>query len=239
MKTQIGGDRLGSGNKEEVSIKNYTRSTHDLSYVYRSTMSAGTLVPFMNEVALPGDTWEIDLNCDVKTLPTIGPLFGSYKVQLDVFEAPVRLYQGKLHMNMINIGMDMKEIKLPIMNMVGEYDPANVDADGKIKDQMYINPSSIFSYLGMQGLGRSVTGNKAKVQREFNAVPWLAYWEVYGNYYANKQQTDDTNETIGAVIHQTNWDNEWEVDQCLVSDETQKLIDIVGQSHIFDLQNGS
>ena len=76
-------------------------------------MSAGTLVPFMTEVALPGDSFDIDLQCDVKTLPTVGPLFGGYKVQLDVFEVPVRLYQGKLHMNMLNIGMDMKNILLP------------------------------------------------------------------------------------------------------------------------------
>jgi len=84
MNTSIGGDRLGSGNKQNVSFKNYERSTHDLSYIWRSSMASGTLVPFMSEVGLPGDSFEIDLNCDVLTLPTVGPLFGSYKVQLDV-----------------------------------------------------------------------------------------------------------------------------------------------------------
>jgi hypothetical protein len=106
MKTQLGGDRLGSGNKQEISLRNYERSTHDLGYIWRSSMASGTLVPFMSEVGLPGDSFDIDLNCDVKTLPTLGPLFGSYKVQLDVFECPIRLYNGKLHMNMLNIVMD-------------------------------------------------------------------------------------------------------------------------------------
>lgn len=238
MKTQIGGDRLGSGNKEEVSIKNYSRSTHDLSYVWRSTMSAGTLVPFMNEVALPGDTWEIDLNCDVKTLPTIGPLFGSYKVQLDVFEAPVRLYQGKLHMNMINIGMDMGEIKLPQYRLQGKYDIRNTDNDGNLNDQMYLNPSSIFSYLGVEGLGRSDDGTSKNVFRDFNAVPWLAYWEIYGNYYANKQQTNEDDETVGAVIHQSNWDNRWKPNDIKVS-EGSGWTSIINQSHILDLQPNS
>ena len=105
MKTQLGGDRLGSGNKQEISLRNYERSTHDLGYIWRSSMASGTLVPFMSEVGLPGDSFDIDLDCDVKTLPTLGPLFGSYKVQLDVFECPVRLYNGKLHMNMLNIGI--------------------------------------------------------------------------------------------------------------------------------------
>lgn len=89
METTLGGDRLGSGNKQKISMRNYERSTHDLSYVWRSTMASGTLVPFMRELALPGDSIEINLDADIKTNPTIGPLFGSYKVQLDVFITPM------------------------------------------------------------------------------------------------------------------------------------------------------
>lgn len=81
MKTTIGGDRLGSGNKQEVSMRNYNRSTHDLSYTWRSSMAPGTLVPFMVKLALPGDSWDIKLNMEGLTLPSLGPLFGSYKVQ--------------------------------------------------------------------------------------------------------------------------------------------------------------
>ena len=113
MNTSIGGDRIGSGNKMDLSFKNYERSTHDLSYLWRSSMSAGTLVPFMNLVALPGDNLRIELDTEVLTLPTIGPLFGSFKVQLDVFEVPIRLYNAKLHMNKLGIGMDMDSIFFP------------------------------------------------------------------------------------------------------------------------------
>ena len=109
----LGGERLGSGNKNKVWMHNYERSTHDLSYIWKSTMAAGTLVPFMSEVALPGDTFDINLNVDVLTHPTRGPLFGSYKVQLDVFQVPIRLYQAKLHQNMLGIGMEMSKVVLP------------------------------------------------------------------------------------------------------------------------------
>ena len=203
MKTTIGGDRLGAGNKQEVSMKNYSRSTHDLGYVWRSTMSSGTLVPFMSEVALPGDSFDIDLQCDVKTLPTVGPLFGSYKVQLDIFECPIRLYNGKLHMNMLNIGMNMKEILLPQYELKAEYKTTNED------DNLQINPSSIYSYLNVRGLGRRIDGagtaENGEVVREFNAVPLLAYWDVFKNYYANKQEDD------AYVIHAENLDNDWEL----------------------------
>jgi hypothetical protein len=190
-KVTLGGDRLGSGKKENIELKNYERSTHDLGYVWRSTMASGTLVPFMSEVALPGDTFDIDLNIDVMTHPTIGPLFGSYKVQLDVFQCPIRLYNGKLHMNMLNIGMNMSQIKLPQIVMAAD----NIVNAYDISDNAQINPSSLFSYLNIRGLGTPQNGSVTEVVRKFNAIPYLAYWDIYKNYYANKQ------EEVGAYIH--------------------------------------
>lgn len=188
MEVTIGGNRLGSGNKNKVHLRNYERSTHDLSYVWRSTMAAGTLVPFMTEVGLPGDTFDIELDCDIMTHPTIGPLFGSYKIQLDIFQIPIRLYQGKLHMNALGIGMDMSAIKLPQLEL-----EANQIAASQHIDNQQVNPSCILSYLGIRGIG-NVSNNPTGI-RNFNAIPYLAYWDIYKNYYANKQ------EEIGFVIH--------------------------------------
>ena len=124
----LGGDRLGSGNKNKVTMHGFERSTHDLGYVFRSSAAPGTLIPFMNLIALPGDTLDINLGADVKTHPTLGPLFGSYKVQLDIFEAPLRLYQGLLHNNKLGIGMDMVNVKLPLMRLQCEaIDPDATD----------------------------------------------------------------------------------------------------------------
>lgn len=184
MKTTLGGDRLGSGNKQEISYKNYERSTHDLSYLWRSSMSAGTLVPFMNKLALPGDNFRIELNTEVLTLPTIGPLFGSYKVQLDVFEIPLRLYNAKLHMNKLGIGMDMSQIYLPQITLKTNN---HTDYVQSWDDNEHINSSCILKYLGISGLG-TITGTTNPATRDFNACPLLAYWDIYKNYYSNKQE---------------------------------------------------
>jgi len=199
MKTELGGDRLGSGNKQEISLRNYERSSHDLGYIWRSSMASGTLVPFMSEVGLPGDSFDIDLDCDVKTLPTLGPLFGSYKVQLDVFECPVRLYNGKLHMNMLNIGMDMSEVLLPQLTIAAKYESDVVD------DNAQINSSSIYSYLNIRGIGRTANGSTGNIHRFFNAIPYLGYWDVYKNYYANKQ------EERGFVVHAAYPENDFKI----------------------------
>lgn len=201
-KVTVGGDRLGSGNKNKVHLRNYERSNHDISYAWRSTMAAGTLVPFLTEVALPGDTHEIDLNVDVLTHPTIGPLFGSYKVQLDIFSVPIRLYNAKLNMNMTGVGLKMDEIKLPQIELSADeitQDELKELVENDKYENYQINPSSLLSYLNIRGLGTSIgtiepTGRK-QIKRQFNAVAYLAYWDIYKQYYANKQ------EEIGTVIH--------------------------------------
>jgi len=190
MKTTIGGDRLGAGGKESVNLKNYNRSTHNLGATWRSTMASGTLVPFMSEVALPGDKWKIDLEANVLTLPTIGPLFGSYKVQMDVFKIPMRLYNAGLQMNRLGIGMDMSKVKLPQVKVAAR----QINGATGIGPNSQINPSSIFKYLGISGIGGGTTNN-AYLAREFNAIPYLSYWDIYKQYYANKA------EERGMVIH--------------------------------------
>lgn len=202
MKTSIGGDRLGSGNKQKVSLRNYERSTHDLSYLWRSSMSAGTLVPFMSLVGLPGDSFDIDLNTEVLTLPTVGPLYGSFKVQLDVFQVPIRLYNAALHMNKLGIGMDMSNVYLPRLAVRADF--SNGATTGN-NDQ--INASCILKYLGISGIGYIGASDQNFAQRSFNAVPLLGYWDIYKNYYANKQEergfvvhTDDTALAAGQAM---------------------------------------
>ena len=164
MKTNIGKSTLGDNNKMSVSLREYGRSTHDLSYAWRSSMGIGTLVPFMKVLALPGDTVNINLNTKILTHPTIGPLFGSFKFQADVFTCPIRLYNAQLHNNKLGIGMDMKKVKLPKLSAAAEG---------------YTTSSSLFNYLGI----KHTDANEKK-----NAVPFLSVFDIFKNYYANKQE---------------------------------------------------
>lgn len=176
MKKNIGKNTLGDNKKMSVNLKGYGRSTHNLSYAWRSTMGVGTLVPFMKIIALPEDTFEIDLENKVLTDPTIGPLFGTYKMQMDIFTCPIRLYNAQLHNNALNIGLNMSTVKLPKI-VVKAYNPG---IDEKMEAFKNINPSSLLSFLGING----VRGD----DKNMNAVPYLAYYDIFKNYYANKQE---------------------------------------------------
>ena len=177
MKINIGKNTLGDNNKMSVSLREYGRSTHDLSYAWRSPMGVGTLVPFMKILALPGDTFDIDLDTKVLTHPTVGPLFGQFKMQLDVFTCPLRLYQAQLHNNALNIGLDMKKVKLP--KFVQNYKSLEgVD----IKTSKKSGKGSLAEYLGLKY--EPIRDNVTNV----NAVPYFAYYDVFKNFYANKQE---------------------------------------------------
>lgn len=173
----IGKNTLGGGNSMQVNLKTYNRSTHNLSCAWRSSMGVGTLVPCLKLIGLPGDTFDIDIDTKVLTHPTVGPLFGSYKLQIDIFTAPFRLYNAMLHNNALNIGLDMSKVKLP-----------KVQEDGiklTIEDSTHLtySSSSIVAYLGRRSGSTIYTGINIT-----NAVPWLAYLDIFKNYYANKQE---------------------------------------------------
>lgn len=183
----IGGERIGSGNKMKVALRNYERSTHNLSKIWRSSMAPGVLVPFMCELGLNGDSFEIDLNSKVRTLPTLMPLFASFKMQMDVFFCPIRLYQGLLHNNMTKIGMQMNKVKLPKIKLpILNVNQMSVNEDGtNTIDNNAISPTSLLAYLGTRGTGQSKVDN---AKRKFMAVPILAYYDIFKNYYSNKQE---------------------------------------------------
>lgn len=184
MKVSIGKNTLDGGKKMTTRLNNYNRSTHDLSFVMRTTMAPGVLVPTMKQLVLPGDTFPIQTRCHTLTHPTVGPLFGSFKQQNDFFFCPIRLYNAMLHNNALNIGLDMKKVKLPIVRIVG----SNLDltkkmtgSNGSLKKM--IHPSSLVKTLGLSNLEKS--GSQTW---DWNAIPILAYFDIFKNYYANKQE---------------------------------------------------
>ena len=177
MKINIGKNTLGDSNKMSVSLKEYGRSTHDLSYAWRSPMGVGTLVPFMKILALPGDTFDIDLDTKVLTHPTVGPLFGQFKMQLDLFTCPLRLYQAQLHNNALNIGLDMKKVKLP--KFAQSYKVLEGESTERSRRS---GTGSLGEYLGLRYVPIRDSVNNV------NAIPYFAYYDVFKNFYANKQE---------------------------------------------------
>lgn len=196
MKKTLGGERLGAGKKMAVELENFGRSSNNLSKIVRTDQSFATIVPYYCEIGLTGDTFYInEIESIIRTLPTNGPIFGSAKFQVDVFCVPIRLYMSALHNNALGVGLKMANIKLPKLwepiTKEGAVGSEKID-EYLIKNANNYNPSSLPAYLGKRGLPINTTNTDLQIKRQ--ALFELAYWDIYKNYYANKQ------EEIGFVI---------------------------------------
>lgn len=181
MKKTLGGDRIRSESKMEVYLPNFGRSSHNVGKIIRTSQACGTIVPYWCQIGLDGTTFYIDITTKVKTLPTTGPVFGSFKHQIDVFVIPIRLYVAALHNNALGVGLKMNKVLLPQFLV----NTANTSIYENDTNRGQVNPSSLLAYLGVRGFGYSVVNQYV---RRFPAIFNLAYWDIFKNYYANKQE---------------------------------------------------
>lgn len=186
VKKNIGKNTIGDNQKMSVNLHDYQMSTHDLSTIVRNTQSPGTLVPNLCLVGQKGDTFDIDIDANVLTHPTTGPLFGSFKLEHHVYTAPVRLYNSWLHNNRTKIGLNMAQVKLPQITVAlnASYDNATTEDN----QWAQVNPSCLLAYLGIRGYA-NLSGIPAKTATK-NAVPILAYYDIFKNFYANTQENN-------------------------------------------------
>ena len=171
----IGKNTLGDNNKMHVRLREYDMSSQNLSYVFRSTMGVGMLVPFMKIVCQKGDIFDIKLINKTMTHPTLGPLFGSFKLQHFIFTAGFRLYNSWLHNNRTGIGMKMSDIKFPTIQS---------DSPTSTKPETKFDPSSLYTYIGWRGTRKKQNLDISKK----NAIPVLIYLDIFKNYFANTQE---------------------------------------------------
>lgn len=187
MKVSIGKNTLGGGKKMMTRLNNYNRSTHDLSSVCRTSAAVGTLIPTLYHLILPGDTFPVETRCHTLTHPTIGPLFGSFKQQNDFFFCPIRLYNAMLHNNILNIGLNMKQVKFPIFpisyNLYTDKSKMEGSNDSLLNE---VNPSSLVAYTGVRAL--STLERYGSTMKTFNCIKLMMYFDIFKNYYANKQE---------------------------------------------------
>lgn len=164
----------------KVVIDKPRKNNFDLSFINRFSAACGLLYPVQVKQAFPGDEFSIETSMLIKTLPLLGPLMGSFKVQVDHFFVPIRLYNRQLHNDMLNFKPE--NVYLPQIR-VRSYD------GGEFKG---IHETSLLHFLGLPRrlFDRIRTGGNINDgwYRDFNAVPMLGYFDIFKNYYANVQE---------------------------------------------------
>lgn len=190
MKKQLGGNsRVGSGGKMDIKMHGFQTTTHDLSKAIRTTCAPGILYPVLCEPTLPGDSFHIDINTLIKTVPAVNPVYGGFKWQVEIYKAKNKLYIKDEHNNKRRLGLKMNTVYLPQMKISAPNPDKSI---AEINGQK-INKSSILPYLGIRGLGTflgQTAGAGQRVVRTFPANFLLMYNEVYRDFYANLQENE-------------------------------------------------
>jgi len=196
----------------KVAVKKPSRSNVNLSTTRRFSCNVGTLIPALTLPVQSGDKVHMSISTLVKTLPFVGPLMGSFKVQMDTFYFPYRYYNSWLHDDRTDF--DPYDIKFPLAwyGLLG-FAPADASSssgsDFNVSYPYYntIAPGSLWNFLGvgydeapfdhrqLQDTATNITttfqGIQAhgfSAQRYINAVPLLGYWDIFRSYYANTQE---------------------------------------------------
>lgn len=195
IQKNVGKNTIGDNNKMSVNLKTYNMSTHDLSTVVRNTQAPGTLVPNLTLLVQKGDIIDIDIEANALTHPTVGPLFGSFKLEHHMYTVPFRLYNSWLHNNRTKIGLDMSQVKIPQLNV----NLKNTDNPIPDNEWTQVNPSCLLAYLGIRGYGSLIGVTTKNVEK--NAVPLIGYYDIFKNYYANTQEENFY--TIGGALQPT------------------------------------
>lgn len=235
----LGKNTLGDNNKMKVAMRDYDMSTHDISTVFRSSIGVGMLVPFCKILCQKGDIIDLDLINKTLSQPTLGPLFGSFKLQHFMFFGGIRLYNSWLHNNRTGIGMKMSDIKLPMMMA----NTQGIETEAKTN----ISASALYKYLGWSKSRR--TGPNATSGVYKNGVPLLLYLDIFKNYFANTQEnefymlkgagsvtlnisdsynsTDDGNYKIGTDQKSVHFTKTTKIETTIATDDYQRFWDSI------------
>ena len=78
----------------------------------------------------------------------------------------------------------MAQVKLPQIKVTlkSEYDTTTTEEN----QWNQVNPSCLLAYLGIRGFA-NMSGATSKIVSK-NALPILAYYDIFKNYYANTQE---------------------------------------------------
>lgn len=191
-----------------VELPKPKRSNFNLGRVNRFSADVGWLIPCYVEEILPNSYKRLDIEGLIQTNATVAPLMGSFKVKVDAFFIPRRLYHQHLDINNIRPGFsdDFTYHYLKLGNfgnvpsvsngykerpqnfhLVSSFDlqtfPPGQDYGFTSSTNLQCAPGSLLDYLGYLPVGWSTAQWSDTLN--LDALPFIGYFDIFRNFYAN------------------------------------------------------
>lgn len=166
----------------KVEVARPPSSNKDLSFTSRFSLSPGLLYPQVNKLLAPGDKVSLTVTSRVMTLPPLGPLMGSFKVQIDTFFSPLRLHLRALH--------DDRTRFDPYSVLFPYFEVAFPGSSGNTPTTKAVHETSLVHFLGVPSIPYSYANANQGYRRRYTAFKLLAYYDIFRGYYANTQENN-------------------------------------------------
>ena len=159
---------------QSITLKRPQSSLFNLSYSNKLTGNFGYLYPFYYEETIPGDTFRISSDVIVRMPALLAPLMHDVDICLNFFQVPYRLLWNNWD-SFITGGPDGKSAPaLPCFRLNG---PTGLGA---------FQTGSLADYLGVSSPG-SATG----IDFSVSAMPFLAYYMIWRDYFRDANLDTD------------------------------------------------
>lgn len=175
------------------------KSNVNLSHVSPTTLAPGNLIPISFTRILAGDDLRFKPSAFVQAMPMNAPLVNGFKLCLEYFFVPDRLYNWNLLMDNTGVTDDPDNVKFPQINAYGGWGTGRVSftlntesgarGAATLIAQNVVQPGSLADYCGFP-VGLLPTYNVVSDtddRNKFSALKMLNVLDIFYHYYVNQQ----------------------------------------------------
>lgn len=163
------------------------RSLFDLSHLKTTTIpKAGMMIPITWFETLPGDDHDINVDCLLRVLPQVVPLYSRQRLYIYGFYSRYSdLWNNwQVFMDKGYTGTDNR--KIPTLHNSGTLSTSNITWQGTANT---VSPNDLFDYMGLpigMGLATSMLNNSPTTYAAISALPFMMFLRIYRDYFMNK-----------------------------------------------------
>lgn len=178
-----------------VNFTNPNYSRFDLSHIHRSSFDMGKIIPIDIQAVMPGDSFNINVEHFIRTMPTIVPIMDNVDLKVNHFFVPYRILWEKfpewLTMNDTYKLLSNQKPEIPKFRM----SPKPTKAVGQSLPK-YPN-GRLADYLGLPSVWSGSGSNAHDVPEKdyFNIFPLLAYHKIVLDWYSPQRWVEYANST--------------------------------------------
>lgn len=175
------------------------KSNVNLSHVSPTTLAPGNLIPISFTRILAGDDLRFKPSAFVQAMPMNAPLVNGFKLCLEYFFVPDRLYNWDLLVDNTGVTDDPDNVKFPLLPAPADYSSGRISfllnteqgakGNASLLAGRVVQPGSLADYCGFP-VGLIPTYSvvtDTDDRNQFSALKMLGVLDIFYHYYVNQQ----------------------------------------------------